>query len=172
MNARDHFLMLARYNVWATDRLLDRHVARLSDDEYRRDAGLFFKSVHGTLNHLLLAERCLWFERFANGVSPKRKLNEEVHADRAALQAALKQAVRGWIPAIESWDAARFDGALHYTSTEGVTRTVPFAPALTHVFNHGTHHRGQITAALTALGHDAPELDLLFPVLAQVTKQP
>jgi len=41
MNARDHFLMLARYNVWATDRLLERHVARLSDDEYKRDVGLF-----------------------------------------------------------------------------------------------------------------------------------
>jgi uncharacterized damage-inducible protein DinB len=170
MNARDHFLMLARYDVWATDRLLDRHVAKLSDDEYRRDVGLFFKSVHGTLNHLLLAERCLWFERFVNGVSPKRKLNEEVHADRAALLAALKQAVREWIPAIESWDAARFDGTLAYTSTDGVARTVPFASALTHVFNHGTHHRGQITAALTALGHDAPELDLLYPVLTQAAK--
>jgi uncharacterized damage-inducible protein DinB len=171
MNRRDHFLMLARYNVWATDRLLDRHVAELSDDEYRRDVGLFFKSVHGTLNHLLLGERCLWFERFANGVSPRRKLNEEVHADRATLQSALKQAVRGWIPAIQSWDAARYDGALHYTSTDGAPRRVPFAAALTHVFNHGTHHRGQITAALTMLGHEAPELDLLIPVLAEAAKQ-
>ena len=66
MNPRDHFLMLARYHVWATDRLLDRHVAPLTDEEYRRNAGLFFKSVHGTLNHLLVAERGLWFERFAN----------------------------------------------------------------------------------------------------------
>jgi len=172
MNARDHFLTLARYNVWATDRLLERHVAQLSDDEYRRDVGLFFKSVHGTLNHLLLAERFLWFERFANGESPKRKLDEEVHADRAALQAALRQAVREWIPTIESWDAARFDGTLRYTSTGGVTRAVPFAPALTHVFNHGTHHRGQISAALTGLGHSAPELDLLYPVLAEAARQP
>ena len=166
MNARDHFLMLARYHVWATDRLLDRHIAKLSDDEYRRDVGLFFKSVHGTLNHLLLAEHGLWFQRFARGESPKRKLNEEVHTDRGALHAALKQAVRDWPPAIESWDDARFDGTLRYTSTEGVARSVPFTPTLTHVFNHGTHHRGQITAALTGLGHESPELDLLFPVVA------
>jgi uncharacterized damage-inducible protein DinB len=171
MNARDHFLMLARYNVWATDRLLDRHVAKLSDDEYGRDVGLFFKSVHGTLNHLLVAERGLWFERFANARSPVRKLNEEMQADRAALTVALKEAVRGWIPAIESWDASRYDGVLHYTSTEGVARAVPFAAGLTHVFNHGTHHRGQISAALSAMGHDAPEIDLLFPVLAQAAKQ-
>jgi len=170
VNARNHFLMLARYHVWATDRLLERHVAKLSDDECKRDVGLFFKSVHGTLNHLLVAERGLWFERFANGRSPKRKLNEEVHADRAALQAALKQAVRDWLPAIESWDEARFDGMLDYTSTEGVTRTVPFTPTLTHVFNHGTHHRGQISAALTGLGHEAPELDLLFRVVAEAAR--
>jgi uncharacterized damage-inducible protein DinB len=171
MNARDHFLMLARYHVWATDRLLDRHVAGLNDDEYKRDVGLFFKSVHGTLNHLLVAEQGLWFQRFANGQSPKRKLNEEVHTDCATLQEALKQAVRKWIPAIESWDEARFDGTLTYTSTEGVTRTLPFAVTLTHVFNHGTHHRGQISAALTMLGHPAPELDLLFPVIAAAAEK-
>lgn len=171
MNARDHFLRLARYNVWATDGLLDRHVAKLSDDEYRRDVGLFFKSVHGTLNHLWVAERGLWFERFAFGQSPKRKLNDEVHADRATLQAALKQAVREWIPAIESWDEARFDGTLAYTSTDGVARNAPFAPTLTHVFNHNTHHRGQISAALTMLGHEAPEIDLLFMVLAEAARK-
>ena len=170
MNARNHFLMLARYHVWATDRLLDRHVARLSDNEYRRDVGLFFRSVHGTLNHLLVAERALWFERFAHGLSPVHKLNEELHAERSVLHAALKQAVREWIPAIESWDEARFDGTLDYTSTEGVARSVPFAPTLTHVFNHGTHHRGQISAALTVLGHEAPELDLLFRVIAETRK--
>jgi uncharacterized damage-inducible protein DinB len=172
MNARDHFLMLARYHVWATDRLLDRHVSKLSDDEHKRDVGLFFKSVHGTLNHLLVAEHGLWFQRFVNGQSPKRKLNEEVHADRAALHAALKQAVRDWQPAIEAWDESRFDGALTYTSTEGVTRTLPFTPTLTHVFNHGTHHRGQISAALTMLGHEAPELDLLYPVVAAAAPKP
>jgi uncharacterized damage-inducible protein DinB len=164
--------MLARYHVWATDRLLDRHVAGLSDEEYRRDVGLFFKSVHGTLNHLLVAEQGLWFERFANGRSPKRKLNEEVHADRAAVHTALKQAVREWLPAIESWDEARFDGTLSYVSTEGVARSVPFTPTLAHVFNHGTHHRGQISAAITAMGHDAPEIDLLFPVMAEAMRKP
>jgi uncharacterized damage-inducible protein DinB len=172
MNARNHFLMLARYHVWATDRLLDRHLTKLSDDEYKRNVGLFFKSVHGTLNHLLVAEHGLWFQRFATGQSPKRQLDEEVHTDRTTLHAALKQAVRDWIPAIESWDEARFDGTLHYTSTQGVTRAVPFAPTLTHVFNHGTHHRGQISAALTALGHAGPELDLLFPVIAEAAKAP
>ena len=55
MQARPHFTLLARYGLWATRRLFE-HVDALSDEEYRRDAGLFFKSVHGTLNHLLAAE--------------------------------------------------------------------------------------------------------------------
>jgi uncharacterized damage-inducible protein DinB len=79
--------------------------------------------------------------------------------------------VRDWLPAIESWDSSRFDAPLTYTSTEGVTRSVPFTPTLTHVFNHGTHHRGQISAAITAMGHPAPEIDLLFTVLAEQAKQ-
>jgi uncharacterized damage-inducible protein DinB len=171
VNARDHFLMLARYNVWATDRLL-RHVAELSDDEYMRDAGLYFKSVHGTLNHLLLAEQGLWFERFAHGVSPVRRLNEQVHAERSALDVALRSAVREWLPVIDAWPESRYDGTLAYTSTDGQARTVSFATALTHVFNHSTHHRGQITAAITAMGHAAPEIDLLISVLATQTKAP
>src|SRR5690606_32640476 len=150
MNARDHFMLLARYHVWATDRLLDAHVAPLSEHDYRRDAGLYFKSVHGTLNHLLVADQGLWFQRFTRGESPRHRLDEELHVDRAALAAALKQASRDWLPAIQSWDDARFDGPLTYTSTEGVTRSLPFAALLSHVFNHGTHHRGQISAALTA----------------------
>ena len=52
---KDHFAMLARYNGWATRKLYE-HVDALSDADYRRDAGLFFKSVHGTLNHLLVGE--------------------------------------------------------------------------------------------------------------------
>ena len=173
MNARNHFLMLARYHVWATRELLDRHVWTLSDTEYRRDVGLFFKSVHGTLNHLLLTDRHLWFERFVHGVSPGRKLDEQVHTDRAQLAAALRAGTQEWVPAIESWNEDRFDGELTYTSTAGVTRAVPFAAALSHVFNHGTHHRGQITAAITMLGHECPEIDLLIPVLtAAVKKKP
>ena len=60
MDAVAHFTQLARYNVWATERLLDA-VRALPDDDYRRDVGLFFKSIHGTLNHLLVGEHCLLY---------------------------------------------------------------------------------------------------------------
>ena len=67
MDAVAHFTQLARYNVWATARVLDA-VRALPEEAYRRDVGLFFKSIHGTLNHLLVGEHHLWFVRFAEGI--------------------------------------------------------------------------------------------------------
>lgn len=163
---RSHFAALARYNVWAHAKLYE-HVDRLPGADYRRDSGLFFKSVHGILNHLLVAEHQVWFPRFAEGVSNRVALNTELEADQAALRIRLLAATRRWEPLIESWDAARFDGRLDYTTTRGVAQSLPFALTLAHVFNHATHHRGQISAAITAMGHECPELDMVWMLQAE-----
>ena len=165
-----HFSTLARYNAWATGRLL-ASVAALPEDDYRRDVGLFFKSIHGTLNHLLVGEHLLWFRRFAEGVSPRLALDDEAETDRTRLAERLRQGAARWQPLIASWPAERFDGELHYTTMRGQAVALPFAATLAHVFNHGTHHRGQITAALTALGQPCPELDLVY-LLQQESRQP
>ncbi|MDR1967655.1 MAG: DinB family protein [Burkholderiaceae bacterium] len=158
---KTHFLTLARYNVWATSLLLDA-VVPISDGDYRRDLGLFFKSIHGTLNHLLVGEHLLWFRRFAEGVSPTVALNAEAEVNRRQLAERLREGAARWQPLIESWPADRFDGTLNYTTMRGQPASLPFAATLAHVFNHGTHHRGQITAALTWLGQPCPELDLVY----------
>jgi uncharacterized damage-inducible protein DinB len=158
---RTHFAALARYGVWALTHLYE-HVDRLPEDDYRRDAGLFFKSVHGTLNHLLVAEHRVWFPRFAEGASNRIALNTELELDRDALRVRLLDAAGCWEPLLAAWPAARFDGRLDYTTTRGVAQSLPFALTLVHVFNHGTHHRGQITAAITAMGHECPEIDLVW----------
>jgi uncharacterized damage-inducible protein DinB len=158
---RAYFQTLARYNAWATRRLCE-HVDALGENDYRRDAGLFFKSIHGTLNHLLVAEHRVWFPRFAEGISNSVALNEEVESDRIRLRALLLDAVARWQPLIDSFDVSRFVGTLDYKTTQGVPQSLPFAPTLGHVFNHATHHRGQITAAITALGQPGPELDMVM----------
>jgi uncharacterized damage-inducible protein DinB len=161
VNPVAHFGLLARYHAWATQRLY-RHVDALPEDEYRRDAGLFFKSVHGTLNHLLLTDREIWYVRFAEGRSPKLALDAQLESDRTALREALIAAAQRWEALVASFDGARFEGRLDYVSTKGVAQSLPFAATLAHVFNHGTHHRGQITAAITSMGHPCPELDLVW----------
>ena len=164
-----HFNMQARYHVWATHRLLEA-VSRVSDADYRRDVGLFFKSIHGTLNHLLLAEHLLWYARFAKGASPVLALDAEIEPDRERLLQALKGGSANWTPLIASWPAERFDGHLDYQTSKGVHQSLPFTASLAHVFNHATHHRGQITAALTAMGQPCPELDMVF--LLQIEQSP
>jgi uncharacterized damage-inducible protein DinB len=170
MDAHAHFASLARYNVWATERLLAA-VAPLSDEDYRRDAGLFFSSIHGTLNHILMGEHLVWYPRFARGESPQAgsglRHDMEVEPHRARLAQALQEGAARWAPLIAEWPAERFDSTLDYTTMAGEPVSLPFAETLAHVFNHGTHHRGQITAALTALGQPGPDLDLV--VLLQQT---
>ena len=166
MDFSRYFATLARYNVWAT-RALFEHVDALPEPDYRRDAGLYFKSVHGTLNHLLVAEHAVWFPRFAQGVSNRIALDTELEADRARLRERLLDAVASWGPLVEATPLLHFAGSLDYTTTKGVAQSLPFAPTLGHVFNHGTHHRGQISAAITAMGHRCPELDLVWMLQAE-----
>ena len=161
MPLREHLATLARYNLWATRKLYE-HIDALPEADYRRDAGLFFKSVHGTLNHLLVGEHRLWFRRFAEGLSPVLPLNAEVEPDRARLRQALIEGAQAWLPFVAGCNVDRFHGALNYTTMKGVPASLPFAATLAHVFNHATHHRGQISAAITAMGHPCPEIDLVW----------
>ena len=163
MNARDHFLTLARYNLWATQRLVGDHVDALPDDAYRRDCGLFFGSIHGTLNHLLVTGDLLWYPRFAEGRSPKDvQLSDVVEEDRVRLRERLIESGKRWASLIGSFTPDRYDGELDYTTMRGARAILPFTATLAHVFNHATHHRGQITAALSAMGDRGPELDMVY----------
>ena len=164
----DYFAMLARYHVWATDKLLAA-VAALDEACYRRDCGLFFGSVHGTLNHMLVGET-LWYARVADGVSPQLALNAELETDRTALAQALHAAAERWGGWLQSLPPQRFEESIDYRRTSGQPASAPFAGTLGHVFNHGTHHRGQISAALTGMGQPCPELDLIYFLVAEGKK--
>ena len=164
-----YFAVLTRYHAWATRRLYE-HVDALSEADYRRDAGLFFCSVHGTLNHLLVGECELWYARFSEGRSPRLALDAELETDRRRLRERLLEGADRWGPLVASWPASRFDTILNYASSEGVALSLPFAATLGHVFNHATHHRGQITAAITAMGHACPVLDLARMLQAEAAR--
>lgn len=156
---REQLEMLGRYDGWATRRLL-HSVDRLADEPYRRDVGLFFKSVHGTLNHLLLAGQEVWAKRLRGEPVTVQALNQEIEADRARLRQRLIDGALVWQPLLDGISDERLLGSLEYRRTDGAPVELPLAAALAHVFNHATHHRGQISAALTQLGLPAPELDL------------
>lgn len=57
------FELLARYNVWSIHKL-NQVLKTVSNDDFNAECGLYFKSIAGTLNHLLVGEHYLWFPRF------------------------------------------------------------------------------------------------------------
>lgn len=154
------FPMLAAYNAWANRRLYDA-AATLSDADYRSDRGAFFNSVHGTLNHLLVADR-IWMRRFTGEGNPPSRLDAILFEDLGPLRLARgaeDARIAGFIGGLSEGDLA---GMLRYrTITTPRDIEQPLMPALMHFFNHQTHHRGQVHCLLTGLTGDAPSLDLL-----------
>src|SRR3954463_9982528 len=94
MDLRHHLRLMSGWHVWAFERLY-ACIDPLVEDDYRKDAGLFFKSVHGTLNHMLLVEQ-LWAGRLAGSRLNVKSLADELHADRAELRARLLAHAATW----------------------------------------------------------------------------
>src|ERR1700676_3145228 len=153
--------MFGRYNAWANGRLYAA-AACLNTEQYRVDRGAFFKSVHGTLNHLLATDR-IWMQRFTGEGDAPDRLNAILFDTLDQLRAAREAEDRRIIDFVDHLDDARIAGTIKYrrVSTPEVFEQ-PLGPALAHWFNHQTHHRGQVHALLTGLAGRAPELDLLF----------
>lgn len=153
--------MLARYNRWA-NALVYRAAAELPDTDYRADCGAAFRSVHGTLNHLVAAD-LIWMKRFTGEGDAPGTLDTIVADDLSDLETArraLDARITGWVEGLSADDLAATFSYVRATMPEPVTQ--PLAPALVHFFNHHTHHRGQVHAMLTRLAGRAPALDLLL----------
>jgi uncharacterized damage-inducible protein DinB len=153
-----HFDELATYNRWANRRLYN-DAASLSDEVRKRQAGLFFGSVHATLNHLLVADY-IWMRRFTGDGPQPERLNQILHEDFSDLLAAREredERILSFVTGLVSYDQM-----ISYQNSSGKTFQQALGPALTHFFNHQTHHRGQVHAGLTIAGVREPaSLDLL-----------
>lgn len=158
---RTYAMTMAAYNQWMNVKLYDC-AARLSDEQRRQDRGAFFKSLHGTLAHLIDVDM-IWLHRFTG-----RSLDALTTAGRfddfAAMRAhrgPLDDEILTWAGALEpAWLAADFR---YYSKAYDAHYTKPAWLLVAHFFNHQTHHRGQATTLLMQAGIDPGPTDL--PVL-------
>jgi uncharacterized damage-inducible protein DinB len=156
-----HYRMFGHYNAWANARLYEA-ASRLSPEQYRADRGAFFKSVHGTLNHLLVTDR-IWMQRFTGEGDAPNRLDAILFETFDELRAAREAEDRRIVDFVDRLDDARIAGTIKYRRISSPDEfEQALAPALAHWFNHQTHHRGHVHALLTGLVGEAPELDLLY----------
>ena len=166
-----NYRWLARYNAWFNERLYDA-CERLTDAQRREDRKAFFGSVHATLNHVMWGDR-MWLARLASQPGapdvPAQVLQlpagamhgTELYADWSQLRQArraLDAGIEAWVAALPP-DFAR--STMRYANTRGVQREHPMWQALTHFFNHQTHHRGQVTTLLAQAGIDPGTTDIV-----------
>ncbi|MGZ0189045.1 MAG: DinB family protein [Alphaproteobacteria bacterium] len=159
---RDYFQTLAKYNAWPNDRLYDA-AAALTDEEYRQDVGVFFGSMHRTLNHILVGDRVWWQRVDGKGEAPTDLAAilfdgfVDLRAARKAEDARIIETVENLseVSTATNFDYTNLRTGVHYKGQ-------PLALTLGHIFNHQTHHRGQAHGILSLLGKTPPELDILY----------
>jgi uncharacterized damage-inducible protein DinB len=154
--------MMARYNAWQNQWMFQA-VDGLADAAREADRGLFWGSIRATLSHLMWGD-LMWMARFDGGAVPTRPLTEtggaygwpELMAERPRLDARI--AAWTWMISVED-----LTGDLTwYSGAAGRELSKPYALCVAHFFNHQTHHRGQVHAALTALGVETDDTDIPF----------
>jgi uncharacterized damage-inducible protein DinB len=162
----EHCQTFAAYNTWMNEKVY-ACAGQLSDEERKRDRGAFFRSIHSTLNHLVWADR-LWLARFtAHKVEPA-PIGVDLYADFDHLRLARVE----MDAEISNWAMTLRPNALGGPLTwfSGVAQkdmTRPLWLCVLQLFNHQTHHRGQVTTLLKQAGVDPGITDLPWAPLAR-----
>ncbi len=158
----EYLRMMARYNAWQNNAVYGA-ADRLGDAARRQDRGAFFGSIQATLSHLLWADR-IWMSRFTDfdpppgGIETSPTLYQDWDVMMEA-RPALDAFITDWADHLDpTWlvgDLIWHSSILRKASTKSKAMVVM------HVFNHQTHHRGQVHAMLTAAGADTSATDLV-----------
>ncbi|MBQ4830113.1 DinB family protein [Alteromonas sp. CI.11.F.A3] len=171
MSLKNSFTLMAQYNQWMNESVYSAAL-QLSPAELSEDVGAFFGSILGTLNHILVAD-IIWLQRFAQhpdrfseldsviAMPLPKKLDETLFDDIALLReqrVKVDEAILAFANALSS-EVLTTDLSFH--DTAGVPHTKNFGQLILHLFNHQTHHRGQITTLLSQRGVDVGATDLL-----------
>jgi uncharacterized damage-inducible protein DinB len=158
MDLTTHFRLLAKYNGIANERLFAA-CAQLDDIEYRKRRAGSLGSIHGLLNHILLGDR-RWLALFENGDRATPPLNQILYDDFSSLRSARTCEDARIESFFAELDAAFWGRSFAYTNNQGRDYVETAHVACSHLFNHQTHHRGQVHVMLSQTSTAPPSLDL------------
>jgi len=166
MITAEYAKLLARYNRWMNEKIYAAS-EQLSDEKRKADRGAFFKSIHSTLNHLVWGD-AMWLGRFTKGTALERAMptvsaGTDMYNDWNELKTTrleLDHALIEWAEALdEEWISGEFSW---YSGITKTTRSAPAWQLVVHMFNHQTHHRGQVTTLLAQQKIDLGATDLMM----------
>lgn len=167
MSCTAHFAKLADYNAWANYTIY-KAVSELSDDDRRRDTGLYFHSLHGTLAHLAATDNA-WTSLLCG--RPMTALPEEATATFGALTMTRAELDSKLTSLIHAMDEESLDDTLSYipwrVDSEGMQYCEAKRDVLMYLFDHQAYHRSQAHAGLSRLGKDLPPLDLFAKQISE-----
>jgi uncharacterized damage-inducible protein DinB len=141
----NHFQRMLAYNVWANNRIFQSLSDQNGDPE-----------MWGKFSHLILAEQ-VWQSRIEGrtfsgpgifDLLPQEEIGE-----------LMKNNESGWKRIFES--QADFSKTLPYKLLNGSEGNSTLSDILTHVFNHGTYHRGQIATLMRQKGLEPVATDFI-----------
>ncbi len=163
--------LMADYNQWMNTKIYQA-CGQLSPTELALDRGAFFRSILGTLNHLVVAD-IIWLKRFAthphqpqalnpiHDVQPPQSLDQILFANFVDLESErikLDQIIQAWA---QELTAADLEHILDYHTTKGIPHHKRMGDLILHFFNHQTHHRGQLSTLLSQAEQTLDVTDLL-----------
>ena len=156
---KQYFVHQADYQHWANEVLFEC-LDRLDPGALAEPQGLFFGSIHHTVDHILVVSE-LWRARLC-GQFVTVDFKTIHHPDWRELKNALRQETRRLQHWLESQSDEFFDSEVTYSRTDGSKQRNWARDLLTHMMTHMVHHRGQVSAVATRLGAPAPEMDYLY----------
>ena len=159
MAPRNYYELMAEYNMWMDGKIY-AVCAEISDEERKKDMGAFFKSIHSTLNHIYLGD-IAWLERLRDNKFTPRKLGIDLFNDFRELRAAQEKMDDEIVVWARTLTEDYLNAPYNYLSNVDMkTRILPTWVLATHMFNHQTHHRGQLTTLMKQLGYEPGITDI------------
>ena len=153
-----NFQLLANFNKWANEKIITS-CKKLTETEYKKDRKAFFSSIHGTLNHLLVVDRA-YIARIEEKKHGLKNLDQILYENLFQLEEARIKEDKHLVDLVNSLSEESIHKEITYKGFETGSTTYTINMILITLFNHQTHHRGQIHNMLSQAGVKPPQIDI------------